>query len=124
VDERLSFALERLYSPRHRSHVAGMSSKVIQPAARRGLERSPQATVNNFAATTFATGDKSNLGCIAPRRTRSAVAKPARLKLRAPVGAAARPKTSERTAPCEGPYTSTTRGQPTMPRKARMKKLY
>ena len=98
-----------------------MYSKVIQPAARREIKRSPQPTVNNFAATKFATGDKSKLGRIAPRRTRSSVAKPARLKLRAPVGAAARSQTSERTAPCEGPYTSTTPGRPTMPRKAHMK---
>ena len=100
---------------------AGMSSKVIQPAARSAIERSAQPTVNNFAGTRFATGDKNKPGRIALRRTRSGVAKPARLKLRAPVGAAARPPTSERTTPCEGPDTSTTRGRPTMPRKARMK---
>src|ERR1022692_1782156 len=103
------------------SAVAAMCSKVIQPGARRGVARSPQPPVNNFAATKFATGNKDKPGRIAPRRSRSSVAKPARLKLRAPADAAARPKTSERTAPCEGLDTSTTRGQPTMPRKARMK---
>ena len=98
-----------------------MSSKVIQPAARKVGKSCPQPTVNNFAATKFATGDKSVSGRIAPRRSRSGVAKPARLKLRTPVGAAARPPTSERTTPCEGSYTSTTRGRPTVPRKVPMK---
>jgi len=46
---------------------------------------------------------------------------PARLQLRTPVGVAARPQTSERTEPCEGPYTRTTPGRPTVPRKERMK---
>ena len=85
------------------------------------MGRSPEPTVNNFAAARSEKSFSPNLrpakvraGRIAPRRTRSDVAKPARLQLRTPVGAAARPPTSERTAPCEGPDTSTTRGQPTM----------
>jgi len=87
------------------------------------VERSPQPTVNNFAAIKFATGYtgyKSNLGRIAPRRTRSSMAKPARLREHR---SARRPRsqTSERTTPCEGPHASTTHGWPTMPRKAHMK---
>jgi hypothetical protein len=42
-----------------------MSSKVIQPAARRGVKDFPQTTVNNFAATKFATGNKDEPGRIA-----------------------------------------------------------
>src|ERR1041385_2089800 len=85
------------------SRVADMCSKVIQPAARRHSVKSSQPTVNNFAATKFATGDKSMPGRIAPRRKRSSVAQPVRLKLRTPPGVAARLKTSERTSPREGP---------------------
>src|SRR5512139_1654897 len=108
-----------------------MSSKVIQPAARRAKESSPESTVNNFAAVTDQNSFSNPLrpervspGRIAPHRTRSISAQPKRLMERIPVGAAARPQTSERTEPCEGPDTSTTRGQPTMPRKAHHMKSY
>jgi len=60
-----------------------MCSKVIQPAARRELERSPQPTVNNFAAAPAKKSFSPNLrpvtvraGHIAPRRSRSVVASP------------------------------------------------
>ncbi len=85
----------------------------IRPRRRRP-KRSPQGTVNNFAATKFATGDKSVPGRIAPRRRRSSVAQPARLKLRTSPGVAARPQTSERTSPREGSYISKTPGRPTV----------
>jgi len=105
-----------------------MCSKVIQPTARRVIENSPQPAVNNFAAAASKKIFSKPLrpgkvppGRIAPRRSRSDVPKPARLQLRTPVGAAARPQTSERTEPCEGPYTRMTPGQPTMPRKEPMK---
>jgi len=88
----------------------------------------PQPAVNNFAAAASKKIFSKPLrpgkvppGRIAPRRSRSDVPKPARLQLRTPVGAAARPQTSERTEPCEGPYTRMTPGQPTMPRKEPMK---
>src|SRR5436309_12276350 len=96
-----------------------MCSEVIQPAVRRHAGKSPQPTVNNFAATKFAPEDKSSSGRIAPRRRRSRVANLTKVQLRTPPGVAARSQTSERTSPREGPNISTTLGRPTMHKKDR-----
>ena len=106
-----------------------MCSKVVQPGARRADLGSPQPPVNNFATVASEKSfsktlrpEKVPVGRIAPRRSQSAVPMPVRLQLRTPVGAAARPQTSESTEPCEGPYTRTTPGRPTMRRKEPMKR--
>ena len=101
--------------------VADICSKVIQPAGRRPLKRSPEPTVNNFGEPKFAIGSKDVPGRIAPPRRRSRVVEPTRLKVRKPTGEAAQAATSERTTPQEGRYISKTLGQPTMRAKGIMK---